>query len=88
MTTRRQVVKRVADHSVVLDFKLMSVFENEHGLRQISDRSFSGGAAGAGSASAWGRPGWSVDKKIPMQESTPMVQPSMLWAQDGTDRRM
>src|SRR5579862_3175164 len=39
MTPRRQVVQRVSDDGVVLNFKLVPVFENEDSLRLVRNRS-------------------------------------------------
>ena len=41
MMPGRQVVKHVSHHSVILNFYLMAVFEDEHGLRLIGDWCFS-----------------------------------------------
>ena len=39
MTPGRQVVQRVPNHGVVLDFNLMTVFEDQHGLGLVRHRS-------------------------------------------------
>ena len=41
MTAGRQVVQHVSNHRVVLNFKLMTVFEDEHGLGLVGNRSLS-----------------------------------------------
>ena len=38
MAPRRQVVQRVSNHCVILNFKLMTVFEDKQGLGQVRDR--------------------------------------------------
>lgn len=40
MTTGGQVVQRVSNHGVVLNFKLAAVFEDQNGLRLVGNRGF------------------------------------------------
>src|SRR6266852_2114607 len=40
MTSGRQVVQHLADHGIILNFQLVTVFEHQHRLRLVGDWSF------------------------------------------------